>query len=56
MVVQPTAEPGDIAVTAVEYEKERQIVEKCLSTLSSPIVRNNFEYVKEKKINYLILN
>lgn len=41
MVVQPTTEPVDLAAVA-EYEKERQNIEKCLSKLSPPIVKNNF--------------
>jgi hypothetical protein len=39
MVVQPTTEPVDLAAVA-EYDKERQTIEKCLSKLSPPIVRN----------------
>jgi hypothetical protein len=38
MVVQPTTEPVDLAA-AVEFDKERQTIEKCLSKLSPPIVR-----------------
>jgi hypothetical protein len=38
MVVQPTTEPVDLAA-AVEYDKERQTIEKCLSKLSPPLVR-----------------
>jgi hypothetical protein len=38
MVVQPTTESVDLAA-AVEYDKERQTIEKCLSKLSPPIVR-----------------
>jgi hypothetical protein len=43
MVVQPTAEPVDLAAAA-EYDKERQTIEKCLSKLSPPIVRENFHF------------
>ncbi len=37
MIVQPTAEPVDLAAVA-EFDKERQTIEKSLSKLSSPIV------------------
>jgi hypothetical protein len=39
MVVQPATEPVDLAAAA-EYDKERQTIEKSLSKLSPPIVRD----------------
>ncbi|CAF1622355.1 unnamed protein product [Adineta ricciae] len=39
MVVQPTTESIDLTSSA-EYDKERQIIEKCLSKLSLPIVQD----------------
>ena len=41
MVVQSTNEPVDLATT-VEFDKERQTIEKRLSKLSPPIVRMSF--------------
>lgn len=38
IIVQPTNEPVDLAVAA-ELDKERQNIEKCLSNLSSPMVK-----------------
>lgn len=41
MVVQSTNESVDL-VTTVEFDKERQTIEKSLSNLSPPIVRLSF--------------
>ena len=41
MVVQPATESIDLTSSA-EYDKERQIIEKCLSKLSLPIVSTVF--------------
>jgi hypothetical protein len=41
MVVPTTNEPVDLAA-AIEFDKERQAIEKSLSKLSIPIVRISF--------------
>jgi len=51
MVVSPTTEPVDL-VAAVEYDKERQTIEKCLSKLSPPIVKKKRFF--KRKYFYLI--